>query len=267
MDARPGNPPGSADDRRRSAASGNRLDGLLDAAIALAALAFATFIVVSPDPRPEALPDLTDHTVDARKTAFFDFLRPKLREINGRVAEERDFALTAAESLAAGKDLSIHEMHRLETLARRYEIDVLESDTDEAIRLFRRRIDVIPESLALVQAAKESGWGTSRFARVGNNLFGQRCYEEDCGISPRQVDDTEWGVARFDSVRESLESYALNLNTHPGYRSFRDRRLALRRAGEPMSGSALAGSLENYSERGGAYVEEVRAMIRQNELE
>jgi Bax protein len=124
---------------------------------------------------------------------------------------------------------------------------------------------MIPADLALVQAAKESGWGTSRFAREGNSFFGQRCNVKGCGLVPggREPGET-YEVAVFDTVDESVRSYIKNLNTHGAYRSFRRLRFRQRFEGSIPDGHTLAGQLPSYSERGVEYLHEIRAMIRVN---
>ena len=120
----------------------------------------------------------------------------------------------------------------------------------------------------LIQAAKESGWGTSRFAVFGNNLFGQRCYSEACGIEPAGVGpNADFNIATFGSVDDAIASYVRNLNTHPQYDGFRRLRQQLRREGKELNGLVLADGLLDYSERGEAYVDEIKAMIAQNALE
>jgi Bax protein len=128
-------------------------------------------------------------------------------------------------------------------------------------------VDAVPVSLALAQAAKESGWGTSRFAREGYALFGERCFETGCGMVPRaRRKGLSHEVTRFDSPREAVASYVRNLNTHPDYAEFRQLRAKLRQAPSPHPGIDLAGSLTSYSERREAYVREIREMIRFNGL-
>ena len=103
---------------------------------------------------------------------------------------------------------------------------------------------------------------------VGNNLFGQRCYAEACGIEPaRAGSNVNFNVATFGSVDDSVASYIRNLNTHPQYDGFRRTRQELRQEGKKLSGTVLADSLLDYSERGAAYVAEIKAMIAQNSLE
>ena len=130
-----------------------------------------------------------------------------------------------------------------------------------------RRVDVVPPSLALAQAANESAWGTSRFARDGNNYFGQWCFEQGCGLVPKRRDEGRaHEVATFSSPVESVERYMANLNTHDAYRPLRERREQLRESEAPITGIQLAAGLEKYSERGEEYIAELRSMIRFNNL-
>ena len=128
-------------------------------------------------------------------------------------------------------------------------------------------MDIIPPSLVMAQAANESAWGTSRFATQGNNLFGQWCFNQGCGLVPRsRPEGMSHEVEVFDSPYQSIRSYITNLNRHNAYQGLRDRRDALRAQGQFPDGATLAGGLEAYSERGQAYVHEIRAMINSNGL-
>ena len=141
-------------------------------------------------------------------------------------------------------------------------------DPIEVIKLLRRRVNVIPASLVLAQAANESGWGTSRFARQGNNLFGLWCYTENCGIEPaRRQAGAKHQVAAFDNVEAGIKYYFYTINSHPAYRDLRIRRENLIASGQAVTGIELASGLMSYSERGQAYVDEIRAMIRVNQLQ
>ena len=108
------------------------------------------------------------------------------------------------------------------------------------------RMDVVPPSLALAQAAEESGWGTSRFARQGNALFGQYTYNAKPGIVPAQRDaDRRHRVRSHDNLLAAVRAYVHNLNSHWAYEDFRRKRSRLRRAGETISGYVLAGELRS----------------------
>ena len=131
-----------------------------------------------------------------------------------------------------------------------------------------KRMDTVPPSLALAQAAEETGWGTSRFVREGNALFGQYTYKGAMGMVPERRDtDRRHRVRSHDNLLDAVRAYVHNLNTHWAYEDFRDRRALLRKAGWPIDGYDLAGELGQYSERRAAYVESIRAIMRQNRLE
>jgi Bax protein len=126
-------------------------------------------------------------------------------------------------------------------------------------------VDVVPPSLALAQAAEESGWGTSRFASVGNSLFGQRVWKRGAGMTPAERDTrARFEVRKFAKLESSVAAYIHNLNSHAAYRGFRDERAAMRDARRPRHGEALVVHLERYSERGTDYVESLRTIIRDN---
>ena len=129
-----------------------------------------------------------------------------------------------------------------------------------------QKIDVLPVELVLVQAANESAWGTSRFARKGYNFFGLWCFSKGCGFVPnRRNEGASHEVAKFDSLSRATYTYMRNLNRHDAYADLREIRSRLRANQIPITGVALAEGLMNYSERGAAYVEELQTMIRFNE--
>jgi Bax protein len=200
-----------------------------------------------------------------RKRAFFTFLLPLVEKENTRVLERRKKILRL-QAEHRGKDiLSRSDIRWLRILLREYGVEKTSPGDPSLWETLLRRVDIVPLELALVQAAKESGWGTSRFAKEGNNLFGQRCFTEGCGIVPN---DREEGatheVRRFSSVEASVRSYIHNLNTNDAYRRFRILRNIQRREGRKLDGFILAESLPGYSERGYLYLDEIRAMILAN---
>jgi Bax protein len=125
-----------------------------------------------------------------------------------------------------------------------------------------RRVDIIPVELALIQAAKESGWGASRFARMGYNMYGQRCFKKGCGIVPNdRAEDKVFEVVKFKSVRDSVRSYMHNLNISHAYHDLRTMRFALRENEKVPDGYSLIPGLPLYSERRDAYLVELQDMI------
>ena len=129
------------------------------------------------------------------------------------------------------------------------------------------RMDEIPVSLALAQAAKETGWGTSRFAQEGNALFGQWTWSGE-GLKPKGADKDEGHkVMRFNVLQASVRAYQRNLNTHSSYKEFRLARAKLRDAGKPLNSIILSEYLNEYAETGSQYVEVLKKIISQNKLQ
>ena len=128
------------------------------------------------------------------------------------------------------------------------------------------RMDEVPTSLAIAQAAKETGWGTSRFALEGNALFGQWTWSGE-GIKPAEADDNSTHkVMKFKVLQASVKAYHRNLNTHSSYRSFRSARAELRDKKKELDGLALSEHLDLYAETGKKYVEILQQIIKQNKL-
>ncbi len=216
--------------------------------------------------RDPPLPDFSRWEAgDARKTKFFAFLGPLLAAENHRVLEQRQRLEQVARRL--GAPLSRRDRRTLHELAREYAVEPTAAGERALVAELLLRVDAVPVSLGLVQAAKESGWGTSRFAVEVNGLFGQRCFVAGCGLVPERRRPGEIHEVRaFPSPRAAVASYLRNLNTHPDYGELRHMRAQLRSLGLPLSGFTRARALGAYSERGDAYVREVRQMIRFNDL-
>ena len=129
------------------------------------------------------------------------------------------------------------------------------------------RMDEIPVSLAIAQAAKETGWGTSRFALEGNALFGQWTFSND-GIKPlAQDDNTNHKVMKFNILQASVRAYFRNLNTHSSYREFRKFRAAARDNDEKLNSIFLADFLDKYAATGVEYTKVIKIIIKQNSLQ
>lgn len=201
----------------------------------------------------------------AKKQNFFDFLRPVIRAENNRVREQRERLRGLLETLKADGSLSSGEREWLARMAERYRVKA-----DEPLARARAlwvRVDIIPVSLALSQAALESAWGQSRFAREANNLFGEWCFEPGCGVVPaRRPAGKTYEVEAFDGVGGSVRSYIHNLNSHPAYAPLREIRARARAAGEMPSGYEMAAGLVNYAAIGEKYVGHIRSVIEANGL-
>ncbi len=134
------------------------------------------------------------------------------------------------------------------------------------LSILKIRMDEIPVSLAIAQAAKETGWGTSRFAQEGNALFGQWTWSGE-GLKPKESDKNEGHkVMKFNVLQASVRAYQRNLNTHSTYKDFRLARAELRDMGKPLDSMILSKYLDEYAETGNQYVEVLQKIIKQNNL-
>lgn len=206
--------------------------------------------------------------VERKKKLFFSTVLPLVLSANETITRERVKLIRLRDRTLDGAALHRSEQEWLRRLGERYGVEPGEVGTDRSyFDGLLRRVDTVPVSLALAQAAVESGWGSSRFARHGNALFGQRAWSEDKGIVPKERAEEEGHVVRkYDSLMSSVASYIHNLNTHPSYKEFRHRRAALREADRPLDGKRLAGGLKAYAEIGDRYVEILRKVIDKNRL-
>jgi len=128
------------------------------------------------------------------------------------------------------------------------------------------RMDEIPVSLAIAQAAKETGWGTSRFALKGNALFGQWTWSGE-GLKPENAEEgKDHKVMKFHSLRLSVRAYLRNLNTHSSYKNLRKARTELRNQNKPLDSLILSRHLDKYAETGSQYIEVLQKIIEQNNL-
>lgn len=206
--------------------------------------------------------------VQARKEAFFRFLTPYVEEANTQVLEDRTVILKLQTYYERNGELSDDRLVELNLLLELYDIDPVAKASSSTFQELLRRADTIPASLALAQAAIESAWGTSRFAREGNNLFGIWCYQPGCGMVPRRRPAGKtYEVAAYSSPRESFLAYMRNLNTNDSYSDLREIRFQYRVNGVEPSGYDLAAGLTQYSQERWTYVEKVRSLISYNRLE
>jgi Bax protein len=194
--------------------------------------------------------------IKARKRAFFDYLSPLIQAENTKIQELRRYIR---------KQNMQSPSAQIKQLAMQYRLKPTDTKIKQSLL---SKIDSIPSSLVLAQAAIESAWGTSRFAVKGNNLFGQWCFSKGCGLVPSQRGHGQHHeVKRFQSPAESIASYMHNLNSHPSYAVLRDNRFTLQKNGDTVNGCFLAEGLIEYSERKLAYVESLKQLIRVNSLE
>ena len=237
-------------------------------------------------------PDFTrDGDILAKKQAFYAYLLPQIDRANQEITRERQWLLNLQARLAQGTRLNdadqiesssprltdnavaaIHnEAAALRRLGKRYNMAAVADAPgalEEYVEQLLLRVDVVPASLVIAQAAKESGWGSSRFAREGNNFFGIWCFNRGCGMTPANRDaGRHHEVAMFDTVQEGVRYYVRTINSHNAYGTLRQIRAAARNNNQPFGGEQLAIGLLRYSERGVLYVNEIQSMIRYNRLQ
>jgi Bax protein len=216
--------------------------------------------------KPGEIPDFSQFDdVNDKKQAFFDFLRPVVQQQNAIIAEQRRFLELVLNQYANGHMPDKAEKFRIKRIADKYDVELRTMDDKEIGRLLKR-VDTIPESMVLIQAANESGWGSSRFAREGYNFFGQWCFTPGCGLVPSSRNSGQsHEVAMFKSVEASVAAYMQNLNSNAAYALFRTMRADLRAQDLEPSAEQLVYGLVNYSERQEAYIDELLDMLRHNE--
>jgi len=136
---------------------------------------------------------------------------------------------------------------------------------DQDLAKLKMRMDIIPVSIAIAQAANESGWGTSRFALEGNALFGQWTYSKN-GLEPKDNVSGDHKVMKFNILQASVRAYKRNLNSHRVYKNFRSERAKLRERGEKINSLKLVKYLDKYAETGKLYTQILEKIIKQNSL-
>jgi len=202
--------------------------------------------------------------VKEKKRRFFAFIKPAVIAENNKILAARVEVERLIAQLTLEQPLSEDEQAFIAGLAEQYKVSKKYSLLRQLYEL-QLKVDIIPPALVLVQAANESAWGTSRFARIGLNFFGVWCYREGCGMVPSGRDNgAKHEVAAYNSVREGVARYFKNINTHHAYGVFRAIRSQLREQNQPLRPEILATGLTSYSERGADYVMELTEMIRHN---
>ena len=191
-----------------------------------------------------------------RKEFFIQIVLPLILKENNNIKLDRKRLFTIINKSNNTK----LELKWLEKKFKQYGV------SSKDLSILKIRMDEIPVSLALAQAAKETGWGTSRFAQEGNALFGQWTWSGE-GLKPKDSDKNEGHkVMKFNVLQASVRAYQRNLNTHSSYKDFRKARAQLRDQGKDLDSLVLAEYLDEYAETGDKYVEVLQKIIKQNNL-
>lgn len=215
---------------------------------------------------PENLTAVRD--AKRKKRLFTSALLPIVLRANELIIADRGRLFELRAKLENQLPLRRAERQWLSDKARQYRIKRRSNFRTQDIDILMYRVDIIPPSLALAQAAMETGWGTSRFAQAGNALFGEWVWGEGDGLMPLNRDEGKTHkIKKFEYLLDSVASYMTNLNRHPSYEDLRRRRAELRELNIPITGAALAPSLVSYSERGADYVSGILSIINYNDLD
>lgn len=199
-------------------------------------------------------------SIDQKRELFIRLLLPTIIAVNEDIEAERKTLAELHEKKKAFYRLTWKEQAVINKLATKYSTPANNFD-----KLYER-IDIVPVSLALAQAIIESGWGTSRFSREGNGLYGVHLSKNSNG---KYIESKVGGVkvAAYESIYSATKAYAHVLNTTKAYEGLRKKRLEKRRSNRELSGVDLAESLTAYSEIGDAYVKYIKTVISRNKLE
>ena len=191
-----------------------------------------------------------------RKSLFIKIILPLVLEENNRIIVDRKKLFSILNKNKNSKD----EIKWLNQKFKQYGV------VNKDLATLKVRMDIIPVSLAIAQAAKETGWGTSRFAIEGNALFGQWTWSGE-GIKPAGADtDATYKVMKFNVLKASVRAYQRNLNTHSSYKKFRFVRAQLRDDNKELDSLKLAEYLNNYAQTGTEYTKVLKQIIQQNQL-
>ncbi|MGB1240727.1 MAG: glucosaminidase domain-containing protein, partial [Candidatus Pelagibacter sp.] len=192
-----------------------------------------------------------------RKEFFIQIVLPLIIEENNNIKLDRNTLFTIINK-------SNNSNSEKQWLEKKYKQYGVKSGDLSSLKI---RMDEIPVSLAIAQAAKETGWGTSRFALEGNALFGQWTWSGE-GLKPKDADEgKDHKVMKFHSLQLSVRAYLRNLNTHSTYKNLRKARTELRNQNKPLDSLILSKHLDKYAETGNQYVEVLQKIIKQNKLQ
>ncbi|MCK9993772.1 MAG: Bax protein [Alphaproteobacteria bacterium] len=202
-----------------------------------------------------------------RKRDFIRVMLPLVLAGNEKIMADRQRVEKFARQVQGGGNLYAVNKSWVISLAAEYGLDDFDPKDGDWQELLRR-VDTVPVSLALAQAALESGWGTSRFAQQGNAVFGQVSWRPGSGLIQTGRDpDANYEVRSFSTLSDCVNAYLHNLNTHRHYAKFRNQRANVQERGQVPSGVELIKYLDRYSVLGKKYIDEIRGIIETNLLQ
>ncbi len=208
------------------------------------------------------------HSINAtQREAFINELLPLIIKADEEILQERQGILSLQQIWHRTGSLTVTEHYWLIQIAKQYRVPIPPRPSPLFWSTLLLRIDIIPPSMVLAQAAVESAWGTSRFAQQGNNLFGQHCHSPGCGIVPKaRPKGAIFEVSVFPTLFDAIIAYMHNLNTNHHYRKMRKLRQSLRKNDQPITGLTLIKGLSDYSSRKDTYIKIIEQTIQHYRL-
>ncbi len=195
-----------------------------------------------------------------KKAAFVNILLPKIKHAQKKIMSDRIFIEKFFKQYLFTYSLkSRTDLLRLIKISKKYRIKQMYNESE-----YLQKVDIVPISLVLAQAAVESAWGESRFAREGNNLFGEWTWGKKGMVPENRDEDANHKLRIFETLEDSIARYMLNLNRHRSYKDFRFLRAKYRREGKPFTGLTAASTMTNYSQKREAYNRLLLKVIKGN---
>lgn len=194
-----------------------------------------------------------------QKQAFTNIMLPLIDNENQKIMALREKIINIFND--PNLLLNTKELAFLAKVAKNYKIKDILNEKEYLIK-----IDKIPPSLALAQAAIESGWGKSRFVKEANNIFGHWEYSDD-GIAPKSTYEhikIAYSIKIFPSIEDSIRVYFRNLNRNLAYKEFRKKRAEFRKKHKLFTGIDASDTLKYYSQLKGEYISRLKNLITYN---
>lgn len=227
----------------------------------ISTLLFATFVFQSKAALPKEYYSI--NSTEKKKEYFYNYFYDLIKKENLNILEEREFIKRFLDKNILNIDFNSSDFEKLLDLKKKYKVNKLLSKSQ-----YLKKIDVIPPSMALAQAAVESGWGKSRFIKEANNVFGHWTYNPRIGMMPlsRNEDATHY-IRIFKTIQDSISAYMLNLNRNNAYKKFQNLRYKQRQNNQLPNGLTLSQTMLKYSGIGHNYLEILENLIKNSNLD
>lgn len=211
--------------------------------------------------------NIDEYNTSTKKKLFISILLPVIILGNELILIDRELMKIAFLDKNVKNIQYYSKKYRIKNFKTINFFEISLSQMNEINEELLQKINIIPISMILAQAAIESGWGSSRFVKEGNALFGEWTWKKNSGLKPKDNKDAKFSVKVFDNILDSINSYMLNLNSHPAYKKMRHYRTITLKEGNVLSGYDTSNYLDQYAEIGYEYVLKVTSMIKNNKFD